>query len=98
MRLLFDPSPDTLPPWYTAGKNTPWKFTRRVHQGLHPFGHKLSQNVAHKCGNCAHCRATPNTARRYYKCDISALSRGPGTDLRKKWRGCEHWEPIQEEA
>lgn len=42
------------------------------------------------CGECAHLfdPGHGNGRKRYYKCGLSAVTRGPGTDWRKSWQAC----------
>ena len=40
------------------------------------------------CGKCQHLiRVTPG-ANSYLKCDLTKITRGPGTDWRRKWQAC----------
>lgn len=65
-----------------------------IEAGRHPFGRVLRQPAGQTCGTCAHC-----TVRTYsvdhYKCALMRVqwTKGPGTDLRKRWPACEAWEP-----
>ena len=43
------------------------------------------------CNTCDHVRVTPGTQKRYYKCGIGNVTRGPGTDIRLKDAACEFW-------
>lgn len=45
-----------------------------------------------KCGDCLHFRSTSGFARNYYKCELSKLTHGAGTDWRTKWPACGKWE------
>lgn len=81
-----------IPEWFTEGKQTPKGHTRNVRRGLHPFGLKLTDVEGATCGNCKHCQARDYNAGHYLKCDMVEETRGPGTDIRAKWRGCRWWE------
>ena len=63
-------------------------------------GKKLSRGYAgnpgagpdgETCGSCTHVRLQSATSRRYYKCGIGTITRGPGTDIRLKTAACELW-------
>lgn len=43
------------------------------------------------CGDCVHFRALNGYAKTYYKCDLSKLSHGSGTDWRAHWPACGKW-------
>lgn len=43
------------------------------------------------CNTCDHVRVQPGTQKRYYKCGIGNVTRGPGTDIRLKDAACEFW-------
>jgi hypothetical protein len=79
------------PAWYT-----PSNYTRRknaqVAAGRHPFGMPLGPKWS-RCGDCDHARSGYYHTRRYWKCALVGETRGPATDLRKRWRGCERFEP-----
>jgi hypothetical protein len=49
------------------------------------------------CGSCAHLRVQSATSRRYYKCGIGNITRGPGTDIRLKTLACEFWKGNDDE-
>lgn len=40
------------------------------------------------CGTCVHCIKVNHNAKLYYKCDLSTITRGAGSDWRLKWPGC----------
>lgn len=48
------------------------------------------------CKTCKHliCK---QMAGRYYKCELSAVSAGPGTDWRVGWDACGKWAAREEE-
>ena len=48
-----------------------------------------------KCGNCLHCEREEYHRKTYFKCRLKNHTRGPGTDLRLKWRACPKWEPKE---
>lgn len=47
------------------------------------------------CGSCAHCCATGNGRKTYYKCDVIRWrwTHGYGTDILKSSPACELWKP-----
>lgn len=80
---------ELYPPWYTPSKERP-KGNMRVFRGHHPLG--LPLGPAHsKCGTCKHLHRR-RLAKVYLKCALSTMSRGPASDIRVKWRGCQRWE------
>ncbi len=54
-------------------------------------GHPGTGPDGETCGSCTHVRLQSNTVRRYYKCGIGNITRGPGTDIRLKTAACEFW-------
>lgn len=82
------------PSWYR-----PSKYRRtanlRVLQGRHPMGENLGPEGS-TCGGCKHL-FSQHYASTYHKCEISKQTKGPATDIRKKWRGCEKWEAAGED-
>lgn len=53
--------------------------------------HKLyGAHAGRTCGECAHLFDSGHGSgrKRYYKCELSRVTRGPGTDWRKHWRAC----------
>ncbi len=45
------------------------------------------------CGTCRHLIRTESPAgRRYSKCALRGVTRGPATDVRLRWPGCRAWE------
>ncbi len=78
-----------FPEWFTKGTAAQ---ERRVLAGLHPMGSELSKVPGARCGNCSHLEARTWTGARYYlKCALVKRTRGPGTDIRAKWRACSSW-------
>jgi len=77
------------PPWYTPSKERR-TANRRVLLGLHPMGAQFGGEET-SCGSCAH-RYARVFSKRYLKCRLVNATGGPATDVRCKWRGCEHWE------
>jgi hypothetical protein len=45
----------------------------------------------HTCGQCKHLVANER-ATTYYKCDLTRMTAGPGTDWRKRWEACGRFE------
>ena len=46
------------------------------------------------CKTCGFLRVTGHTAKTYFKCGARPVTRGPGTDVRKKDRSCALWKPV----
>lgn len=46
------------------------------------------KDEAHTCGQCVHLRQAGYTSRTYYKCDLTTITHGAGTDWRKRWVAC----------
>lgn len=44
------------------------------------------------CGECSHLFRRADTAGRYYKCDLRAVTGGPGSDHRVRWPACARFE------
>ncbi len=47
------------------------------------------------CKTCAHL-VCKHFNKRYYKCDLTRQTNGPGTDWRVSWDACGLWEPREE--
>jgi len=45
----------------------------------------------HTCGQCKHLIAK-RYDKTYYKCDLTRMTNGPGTDWRVSWRACGRFE------
>jgi hypothetical protein len=88
------------PDWFRAGTTVPESHIRNVRAGLHPMGSKLSDNPAARCGNCKHLVQTTGNASFYFKCALmrDRWTGGPGTDLRRKWHGCDQWKSEQDNS
>lgn len=83
-----DVRPDA--PWFTAGTTTQHA---NVCKGLHPIGFPLLEpNHGETCGSCHHLGRWLDVSQpeRYLKCGLR-LTRGPATDVRKKWHACENY-------
>jgi hypothetical protein len=83
------PTPYQDPEWFGGG--TP---TQRINvrKGLHPMGAPLleQRNTCATCGDCKHLfrfRPTPSP-KTYLKCRMGTVTRGPGSDIRRKWAAC----------
>lgn len=65
-----------------------------IEAGRHPFGRLLRTPAGQTCGTCAHCTVRTYSVA-HYKCALmrAQWTKGPGTDLRKKWPACEAWQP-----
>ena len=83
---------DDYPDWYTPSDERKTS-NRRVLLNLHPNGRALGDEST-RCGDCSHL-ITRRLAKVYIKCDLNVTG-GPGTDIRKKWRGCSEWSPAKE--
>ena len=77
------------PPWFT-----PSRYTRRanaqVAAGRHPTGEPLGPD-GETCGSCCQAYRVQWRTRAYWKCRRRDETRGPGSDLRKRWRACRLW-------
>ena len=40
------------------------------------------------CGTCIHLESHRHNRTNYFKCDLTRITCGPGTDWRKKWPAC----------
>lgn len=76
--------PPPMPGWFGAGTATQ---RANVLRGLHPMGDRLGPDGS-TCGECVHLSAVEYHDGRYLKCAMVRSTRGPGTDIRRKWRGC----------
>lgn len=62
----------------------------RIANGYHPLGLRLREPSGETCGACKHLRVK-EYAGRYFKCALARDTKGPATDVRKKWPACERW-------
>jgi len=86
------PLASAWPEWFTAGKTTPATHKDNVRRGLHPFGIRLHRNASLRCKTCRHAKRH-RWGGTYWKCaTLPVQTKGPGTDLRLKWRACQRWE------
>lgn len=84
------------PSWFTAGKTTPATHKDNVRRGLHPLWIRLHPDETKRCKTCAHA-VKRQWAGTYWKCGTLAVqTKGPGTDLRLKWRACQRWTDVVE--
>ena len=77
--LFGVPVPDEEPPASKKGL-LPDRLLR-MHR-LHGHGGGL------KCGTCLHCLRFDYHRRVYFKCELSHISHGAGTDWRVSWPAC----------
>ena len=80
---------EVFPPWFTPSKHARTQ-AKMVLRGRHPFGFELHEDASIRCRGCAN-RSVHQHAGRYWKCSLVKATCGPGTDLRLKWRSCEHF-------
>ncbi len=52
----------------------------------------------HTCKHCRHCVLMQHHDRHYYKCELSRITHGPGTDWRCGWPACGRYEEQEEAA
>lgn len=69
-------------------------------QGIHPAtGRPLADpELGHQCRDCTHCTSREGSfykggRRRYWKCELAGITRGPGTDIRISWPACQLFQP-----
>ncbi|MCP4244239.1 MAG: hypothetical protein GY772_27145 [bacterium] len=82
--------PVTPPEWFDAGTKTQ---RERVARGGHPLGGPLHRDEALRCQGCRHVVRRRRSST-YIKCGLREHTRGPGTDVRLKWRACSLYEAI----
>lgn len=51
------------------------------------------QHPGENCGTCKHSFPDEYNDKFYWKCDLKNVTRGAGSDIRKKWAACHKWEP-----
>jgi len=83
-----EPAEAGWPPWFTPASVK--HHRTNVLSGLHPFGFRLGPEDQ-TCGRCAH-RYVARMAGSYHNCRKIRRTGGPGTDVRMRWRACEHFE------
>lgn len=98
--MLFDtsgyqieglPKPERRP-HLSAQQTQTMRRTIQMAQGYHPFGGRLRETRGETCATCSHCVRNETYNKTFYKCDLTTWTKGPGSDLRKKWPACERWE------
>lgn len=80
--------PFVWPVWFYPGKNTPQTLKDHVARGLHPFGWKLGSDLS----SCRTCLQVQYRDTKFKKCGLMKSTHGAATDVKLKWRGCEHWD------
>ena len=50
------------------------------------------------CGTCKHFWRQTYHRKVYFKCRMTRISRGPGTDWRVGWAACGRWERRDEDG
>lgn len=80
------------PDWFKPSKGAKI-HEKRVALGRHPFGRRLSGWPGATCGNCGSLQRVKYRSKTHKKCERSAWTHGPATDVRAGWRGCEVWAP-----
>lgn len=78
------------PAWYTPSRERK-RANAQVASGRHPFGLQLGPPES-TCGSCDHAYRVSWRTRSFWKCRYVKETRGPGSDLRKRWRGCERFQ------
>lgn len=73
-------------------KTMPAAQANNIKLGLHPMGRPLLEEGGHTCGDCAHFVRYAHRSRSYFKCDLSKVTHGPGTDIRMGWLACNRFE------
>lgn len=66
----------------------------QIANGTHPFGRPLRKPEGETCGTCRRCVKNDTYNKTFYKCAGTTWTKGPGSDLRKKWPACDQWEPA----
>ena len=61
----------------------PWRL-RVMHEAY-------GRDPEHTCGQCRHL-VVKRWDKSYFKCDLTRMTNGPGTDWRKSWEACSRFE------
>lgn len=91
---LFDPGPAVEKPKLSADQRRTLRAQQMLDRGRHPRTNLPLRPGDETCGTCSHFRRQGHNLRTYFKCDLLAITAGPGTDIRKSWPACTAWEPI----
>jgi hypothetical protein len=67
----------------------------RLPQRIRAMHATYGTNPGERCGTCRHL-VCKHYNKRYYKCDQTRQSNGPGTDWRVSWDACGRWEPRED--
>lgn len=65
----------------------------QVAAGWHPLAGTRTRPDLGTCGGCAHRVLVGWHNRTYPKCDLAAITHGPGSDCRAHWPACDRFEP-----
>lgn len=81
-----------LPEWVGVGSTATQKIVAL--RGLHPTGRTLHADETLRCRDCRLTARSGGNNRTYIKCtlDRKRWTRGPGSDIRLKWRACDKFE------
>lgn len=106
---LFDVDPDhagILPTPPPAPAEPKLSYTRRLTlkrqtmlaAGVHPATRRplLDPERGLTCGGCAHLAGYGHNNTTYWKCELAGATRGPATDVRRKWPACDRHTPASE--
>lgn len=79
----------------TADRARTMRHRMTIASGNHPFGGPLLKPAGETCGTCKHC-VVKQYGKRFYKCMLNrgTWTKGPGSDLRKKWPACSRFQPL----
>lgn len=99
---LFDMPADPLPDWRDPSLSSTRRITVKnnalIAQGFHPLTHRSLLTTGETCGGCRFAEVVNGGRRSYWKCGKAERTRGPGSDLRKKWPACELFRPAEVSA
>jgi hypothetical protein len=88
---LDSPPPTPSEPKLSADRRRTLRQKADVARGVHPLMRTRTFPDVGACGDCAHRQ--PGSAHRWPKCDLVAVTHGPGTDCRAWWPACGRYEP-----
>lgn len=61
-------------------------------RAIRPMYAAYGKHETETCGKCAHLIANQYHDKIYYKCELLKMTRGAGTDFRRKWQACGKFE------
>ena len=77
------------------GLEVPAISDRRLPLRIGDMHRRFGRTEGRCCASCVHLVVHKPGQNKYYKCDLTVITSGPGTDWRIGWPACGRWEAGQ---